>query len=168
MPTSRDLLKNLNEQTIDQVRRTQDAVVDAVRSVNNHAPRVAGLSQAPADTERLVDSAFGFARSVLDLNHRFAHRLLELAGVEGRAGTAVVPVEQAPAEPVEQAPEEPVVTAKRAPAKKTTAKKTTAKKTTAKKTTAKKTTAKKSPAKKSPAKKATAKKTTAKKSPDAG
>ena len=161
MPTSRDLLKNLNEQTIDQVRRTQDAVVDAVRSVNNHAPRVAGLSQAPADTERLVDSAFGFARSVLDLNHRFAHRLLELAGVEGRAGTAVVPVEQAPAEPVEQAPEEPVeqapaepvVTAKRAPAKKTTAKKTTAKK---------------SPAKKSPAKKATAKKTTAKKSPDAG
>ncbi len=85
MNTSRDLINTLNQQTLDQIRRTQDAVVEAVRSLSERTPKVGSLPDSPVDADRLVDSAFGFAHTVLDMNHRFAHRLLSVGGGDAAA-----------------------------------------------------------------------------------
>jgi hypothetical protein len=147
VPTSRDLIKNVNDQTLDQVRRSQDAVVDAVRALSARAPKLPGAIDVPIDPDRLIDAAFGFAQSALDLNHRFAHKLLALTGVET---TAAATPSAAAAEPAEK------VTVKRSAVKKAAVTKVAAGEAPAKKAPAKKA-PEKAPAKKVAAKKAPAK-----------
>jgi septal ring-binding cell division protein DamX len=169
VPSSRDLIKNVNDQTLEQVRRSQDAVVDAVRALSARAPRLPGSIDVPIDlpidlpidADRLIDTAFGFAQSALDLNHRFAHKLLALTGVETAAQVAPsTPETAAPATgPVEK------VTVKRSAVTKVRAAKVAAAQADTEEAPVEvpveKAPAKKTPAKKAPVKKAPAKKTSA-------
>jgi hypothetical protein len=83
MPTTlTDLTEKLQGQVIDLVKNSQEAVVDAVRSLSSTIegvlPEPAKSSLAnniPVATEA-VDSAFGFAGKWLELQHGFVTSVL--------------------------------------------------------------------------------------------
>lgn len=83
MPTSlTELTEKFQGQVIDLVKNGQDAVVDVVKSLSSTvegvlpAPAKAGLAtNIPVATEA-VNSAYGFAGKVLELNHNFVTAVL--------------------------------------------------------------------------------------------
>ena len=83
MPTSlTELTEKFQGQVIDLVKNGQDAVVDVVKNLSSTvegvlpAPAKAGLAtNIPVATEA-VNSAYGFAGKVLELNHNFVTAVL--------------------------------------------------------------------------------------------
>lgn len=83
MPTAlSELTEKFQGQVIDLVKNGQEAVVDVVRNLSSSiegvlpAPAKAGLANnIPVATEA-VDSAYGFAGKVLELNHNFVTAVL--------------------------------------------------------------------------------------------
>ena len=83
MPTAlTELTEKFQGQVIDLVKNGQDAVVDVVRNLSSSiegvlpAPAKAGLANnIPVATEA-VNSAYGFAGKVMELNHKFVTSVL--------------------------------------------------------------------------------------------
>ena len=83
MPTAlSEFTEKFQGQVIDLVKNGQDAVVDVVRNLSSTiegvlpAPAKAGLAtNIPVATEA-VNSAYGFAGKVLELNHKFVTNVL--------------------------------------------------------------------------------------------
>jgi len=82
MPTSKDLTEEVQAQILSTLRKSQEAVVDAVRNwteaVQRLAPQTpaAPLAEALPKPAELVDSAFDFAEQLLAAQREFAHSIL--------------------------------------------------------------------------------------------
>jgi hypothetical protein len=92
MPTAlTELTEKFQGQVIDLVKNGQDAVVDVVRNLSSSiegvlpAPAKTGLANnIPVATEA-VNSAYGFAGKVLELNHKFVTSVLGAWDPSGEA-----------------------------------------------------------------------------------
>jgi|SRR6266487_624100 len=82
MPTSKDPGEEVQAQILTTVRKSQDAVVAAVRkwteAVQKLAPQTPAypLAEALPKPAELVDSAFDFAEQLLAAQREFAHSIL--------------------------------------------------------------------------------------------
>ncbi len=79
MSKAQDIGQQVQGQTLDAVRKTQDAVVDALAAWTESANKIPGytslLQQWPAATE-VIDSNFDFAEQLLSSQRDFAGRIL--------------------------------------------------------------------------------------------
>jgi len=92
MPTSKDLGEEVQAQILATVRKSQDAVVAAVRNwteaVQKLAPQTPAypLAEALPKPAELVDSAFDFAEQLLAAQREFAHSILGITAASADQG----------------------------------------------------------------------------------
>jgi hypothetical protein len=94
-----DTITKVEDQIVDTIKAAQEPTVDVVRRVAEFVddllpedrPELPYAEQLPSPAE-VVENAYAFAQTLLDLNHQFAKALLDAASP--LLGT------QAPAKPV--------------------------------------------------------------------
>jgi hypothetical protein len=105
MSKAQEIGQKVQGQTLDAVRRTQDAVVEALAAWTERANKIPGysslLKQWPVATE-VIDSNFDFAERLLSSQRDFAGRLVaattpKAVTPEKTAPKAVTPEKTAPA-----------------------------------------------------------------------
>jgi hypothetical protein len=84
MPTDQDPTQELQAQVLDGIRKSQEAVIDGMRTwaetIQQLVPGTAqaaqpGIGQLPTPAE-VVDSVFDFAAQLLDAQRQLAHSVL--------------------------------------------------------------------------------------------
>ncbi|CAN5917388.1 hypothetical protein BH23ACT10_BH23ACT10_39860 [soil metagenome] len=86
MTDTRDMAQNAQNQTIDFVRQSQDAFVEAMpvwsdslnRVVGTTQERTANVGDVPKPDE-VLDQVFDFAESLLSAQREFAHNVIRTA-----------------------------------------------------------------------------------------
>jgi hypothetical protein len=116
MSTVQEIGQKVQGQTMDAVRKTQDAVVEAVTAWTETANKIPGYArftkQFPAATE-VIDSNFDFAQQILTSQRDFAGRIV--AATTPKATTPKATKKAAPKAAKKAAP----VAAKESAARKT-------------------------------------------------
>jgi hypothetical protein len=86
MSDTRSITENAQNQTLDFVRQTQEAYVEAMQVWSDSLNRLVGTAQErTANTsdlpkpEEVVDQVFDFAQSLLTAQRDFAHKVLQTA-----------------------------------------------------------------------------------------
>jgi hypothetical protein len=119
MSNSQEIGQTVQDQTLDAVRMTQDAVVEAVTAWTETANKVPGFAeftkQFPTAVE-VIDFNFDFAQQILTIQRDFAHRILAATTPEATTPKATAPEVTTP-----KALVAPAAPKKRAAAKRTTA-----------------------------------------------
>jgi hypothetical protein len=95
MPTAiSDIAERVQDQVLEAVKTGQDAVVDSVRTLADRldkslpeSTRASLGANLPAATEA-VDSAFALAGRLLDTQHSFIQRVLDVVGAKTAAPVA--------------------------------------------------------------------------------
>ena len=86
MSKAQEIGQKVQGQTLDAVRKTQDAVVEAVTAWTETANKIPGYArftkQFPAATE-VIDSNFDFAQQILTSQRDFAGRIVAADHAEG-------------------------------------------------------------------------------------
>ncbi len=80
MSKAQEIGQKVQGQTLDAVRKTQDAVVEAVTAWTASANKIPGYGrlakQFPAATDEVIDSNFDFAQHILTSQRDFAGRIV--------------------------------------------------------------------------------------------
>jgi hypothetical protein len=88
MSNAREISQKVQDQTLNTVRKTQDAVVEAVTAWNEPAKRVPASAdftkQFPSAAE-VIDSNFDFAQRILNNQRDFAHRIIAATAPTAKA-----------------------------------------------------------------------------------
>ena len=94
MSKAQEIGQKVQGQTLDAVRKTQDAVVEAVTAWTETADKIPGYArftkQFPAATE-VIDSNFDFAQQILSSQRDFAARIVAATAPNAAAPKAVAP-----------------------------------------------------------------------------
>jgi hypothetical protein len=119
MSNPQEIGQTVQDQTLDAVRMTQDAVVEAVTAWTETANKVPGFAeftkQFPSAVE-VIDFNFDFAQQILTIQRDFAHRILAATTPKVTTPKATAPEVTTP-----KALVAPAAPKKRAAAKRTTA-----------------------------------------------
>ena len=93
MSDTRSITENAQNQTIDFVRQTQEAYVEAMQVWSDSLNRMVGTAQErTANTndlpkpDEVLDQVFDFAQSLLSAQREFAHNVLKTASGVWTAG----------------------------------------------------------------------------------
>lgn len=80
--TTTEVIGKMQEQTLDTVVKSQQAVVDAVSAWSNSVQRLGAQIPAPPKVDgvptaqQAIESTFDFSRKLLDAQHQFVTNLL--------------------------------------------------------------------------------------------
>jgi hypothetical protein len=130
MSNAQEIGQKFQDQTLDTVSKTQDAVVEAFTTwieTANKVPASADFTKQFPSAAEVIDSNFDFAQRILNNQRDFAHRII--AATAPTAKATAPKVKTAPAKAIDApktATSTPTAIDAPATAKKTAAKKTSA------------------------------------------
>ena len=122
MSNAQDIGQKVQDQTLDTVRKTQNAVVEAVTAwteTANKAPTPGDFTKQFPTVAEVIDSNFDFAQRILSSQRDFAHRIIAAITPKAEASKAKAATPKAlkaPAPAKKNAPAKTRTTAKKATA----------------------------------------------------